>query len=852
MADLLNSTRISFKATYVPSTIQPQERQQTGRALEKLAYLHSLDVTPEELQRLRETGQAAPGLLDLVDQATGEGSVTGIRRYGPAVAAVPVDDLAAAGRAVAEIRSATSPASAAQAVALAESLAYKGVLEPVGWLHLERMEMTPVGVEHGELVHSVPLTPKETVNITHREWTVTTQTFETLVQDSLEGFSETGVTDKTDLAQTTDTEAKHSSALDVSGGMSATYNGGSYSVTASAAVDYKQQSDVSESVKASVAHSVAITKHASSRTRKEHKQSFRVSSVAGAEDLAVRVITNPSDTHAMRVDYFQLLRRWKVDLIRYGLRMTYDLVVPNPGFDLIQKVLEVASLEQQIAAGHTFDVPLTAITPGTWAGYAHDFDAEVDPPPVDPVELVQTVSLQKSIDVFTFSTMGFDLPDGYAATSGHFHAQVHIGDGDFGSGHRAQIGLMLEGSSGQFPNKDGSWDVDLTANTVVGHTGQLSLVYDYYNVESGAVIVAVTASPTPAAMAAWQVRAWNQLRQADEANYQASLQRMKDRQAQLTAEIGEFDSLTLRKMEHEEIMRAVLTWLLGPKFTLMPGEIAALFEGHPDPAAATPLEMVYKPADQLTSVQWAEVIQGRGELIKFLHNAIEWENVLFFVYPYFWDHAYNWPFKQFLVHPDPVHREFLRSGCARVVLTIRPGFETAFATLLDTGDATQPPDQSSPYVTLAEETRNYAMTNYENIPPANPDHNVRELLYPQQRAAWNDIQYLMLLLEDSRTAHGRYPTTGEGLGVLQPRPQGPPVPSADPWGRAYQYSSPGVHNDYDLASYGADGKPGGTGLDSDITSWAEGSVVGRWYEYTPTNALDVSINTILPTKPEPA
>jgi hypothetical protein len=60
--------------------------------------------------------------------------------------------------------------------------------------------------------------------------------------------------------------------------------------------------------------SQAITKNA----RKDHKTSFRVSSVAGAEDLSVQVLTNPSDTNAMRVDYFQLLRKWRVDLIRYG------------------------------------------------------------------------------------------------------------------------------------------------------------------------------------------------------------------------------------------------------------------------------------------------------------------------------------------------------------------------------------------------------------------------------------------------------------------------------------------------------------------------------------------------------
>lgn len=254
----------------------------------------------------------------------------------------------------------------------------------------------------------------------------------------------------------------------------------------------------------------------------------------------------------------------------------------------------------------------------------------------------------------------------------------------------------------------------------------------------------------------------------------------------------------------------------------------------------------------MTLAEWAEVVQGRDELVKFLHNAIEWENVLFFVYPYFWDHAQNWPFKRFLVHPDPVHREFLRSGCARVVLTVRPGFELAFAYLLETYDATKPPPQPTPYVTVAEETRNFAMTNYENIPPANPDHNVRELLYPEQRQAWADMQALMQLLKQYKAAQGRYPTTAESLQALQLLPGNPTVPLTDPWGNSYDYCSPGLHNDYDLVSYGANGQPGGTELDSDITSWAEGSVVGRWYEYTPTSALDVSINTALPTTPQPA
>ncbi len=41
----------------------------------------------------------------------------------------------------------------------------------------------------------------------------------------------------------------------------------------------------------------------------------------------------------------------------------------------------------------------------------------------------------------------------------------------------------------------------------------------------------------------------------------------------------------------------------------------------------------------------------------------------------------------------------------------------------------------------------------------------------------------------------------------------------DPWGREYQFRSPGQHGDFDIYSYGADGQQGGEGKNADITSW---------------------------------
>jgi hypothetical protein len=789
-------------------------------------------------------------------------------------------------------------------------------VEPVGRLHLERIEMTPVGIEHGELVHSVPLTPQETVNITHREWSTTTQTFENIVSDSLTGYSETGVVDKTDIAQATTNESRQQSSLDVNGNVSASYSGGGFSVTASTGIDYNTKSDDFKSVKDSLAHSVAVTRTASSRTRKDHRTSFQVSSVAGTEDMAVQVLTNPTSS-AIRVDYYQLMRKWKVDLIRYGLRMTYDIVVPNPGSSLAAKVTQLYVLNQQIAQGYSFSLKLSDINTSNWADYEQVYGVSVDPPPTDPFRTMQTGSLQSSIDKFAFGPIEIDIPDGYVVTGGHFHAQVHLGDGDFNNNKRAQINLTGENpgpgtsprdAAGQFTAKDGVLEIDLTAGSIVGRTGHVSLMYDYYNVESGGYILNIQASPTAEAIAAWQAKVWGQLREADQAAYDDNLRQLNDRKATLQTELNLFDALTLRRMEREEIMKSVLQWLFGPSFQLQPGSLDAFLDD--------PQSTVFQSDD--TSA-WQTILQY-GEYIKFIHNAIEWENVLFFPYPYFWDATTRWPFKLFLVHPDPEHRSFLRAGCARVVLTIRPGFEQSFAQFMENYSITDALAINHPYVSIGTEIRNFAMTNYEAIPPANPDKNVRPLLYPEQRKAWSDMQKLILLIEDFNSQQHNITLTGAvaaagsqtvapssmngieygvqltvdtdanqetvtvtavtnttftavfasahgagtpcvidadvklyppNLGALSAMVAGP-LPLNDPWGNKFVYTMPGLHGDYDLVSYGKDGKPGGDDLDADITSWAEGSVVSTWYEYTPTSALDVVVNSALTTKADPA
>jgi general secretion pathway protein G len=97
--------------------------------------------------------------------------------------------------------------------------------------------------------------------------------------------------------------------------------------------------------------------------------------------------------------------------------------------------------------------------------------------------------------------------------------------------------------------------------------------------------------------------------------------------------------------------------------------------------------------------------------------------------------------------------------------------------------------------------------------------------------ARSDIQTLETALDLYRLDNGTYPSTDQGLEALVERPNGEPIPRnyrdggyikrlpPDPWKHPYQYLYPGDNGEFDIFSYGADGKPGGEGVNAEIGNW---------------------------------
>ncbi len=94
-----------------------------------------------------------------------------------------------------------------------------------------------------------------------------------------------------------------------------------------------------------------------------------------------------------------------------------------------------------------------------------------------------------------------------------------------------------------------------------------------------------------------------------------------------------------------------------------------------------------------------------------------------------------------------------------------------------------------------------------------------------------DVKNLETAMSMYKLDNFNFPSTSQGIQALVQKPSGTPeaknwkpggylskLPN-DPWDNPYQYLNPGNNGVIDIYSFGADGQPGGEGLDADIGNW---------------------------------
>lgn len=740
---LTSSARRIPKATYVPLKLEEQPNGD-GRAIIKFGFLGNLSLQPGEVEAAREkiNADSISGTEPVNDSVWNtlqsfEDSPTPSQLPSPsAFMSIPTSFLKAFGRAIVSLRqqameTAPKTGSANMMIKIlhnAATVATKGfeanvMVTPIGMLNLERLEMTPAGIQRGELIATIPLAPLEQTAVVHKEWSVTSKEFTSIVTDSLENYSETGVTENTELAQSTTSQTSHSNQFNINATVSGSYG----PVTATVASAFSAQDQSSNSATESRKHAISTTRKASARVKQEHKVTISTTTVTGTSETSTRMLQNPSNTDPMRIDYFSIMRKWHVGLYRYGLRLTYDIAIPEPGATMRRLYAQIDELKKKIGPFH-FDVTHEFIASASFQQLqelADQMQTQLPLPPQPKPDLfVHTNPPNTPPDqVVILDLPPLNVTDGYWITQLllSFHYETPKGP------HWGKLGVVWTQFSDNNPQNDAT--TNLTPY-FLHEGGQLVLTCRLENLTNISIGAKAMIEPTQASISQWNNDVWNALYNAAQTQYYAKQQ---DLQAQITAledKINNVDTLTLRREESEEIMKGVLRWLLGPTFDFMPNDVIMQYINA---AIVIPLLTHTPPTVDLehgatTDIGDGLAVTAKGwlpmlmyeEMVKFINEAIEWENVLYFLYSYFWDVPPSWNFIRQIKHPDATRQAFLRSGSARVVLTVRKGWEEAWVTFVEAGGFGETLIPNHPYMSIAKEIQNYDEKNYPGIPPANP------------------------------------------------------------------------------------------------------------------------------------
>jgi hypothetical protein len=230
------------------------------------------------------------------------------------------------------------------------------------------------------------------------------------------------------------------------------------------------------------------------------------------------------------------------------------------------------------------------------------------------------------------------------------------------------------------------------------------------------------------------------------------------------------------------------------------------------------------------------IVKWYGEMVRFVNQAIEWENVITFLYSYFWDLPASWDFIRQIRHEDRTRQAFLRAGSARVVLTIRKGWEQRWVNFYETGSIDLPLGDS-PYMSIAREIAAYDDRNYPGIPPANPARTaarVQEMVATTSSALVKSSSSSVVIDVESSKGFA----IGDKVVIDSHEP---------PMRRQEAQTIVAIPDDSKITVDQLEHDHGQKGDFLIVRPGEKGILIAEWNEYTPSSGVDIAVTSSLTT-----
>jgi hypothetical protein len=355
-------------------------------------------------------------------------------------------------------------------------------------------------------------------------------------------------------------------------------------------------------------------------------------------------------------------------------------MVPEPAALLLHRMLDpdpTASIPEPPA----FDLAIGDIEPESYLVHVARYGATGVPAPPPPyLTVAKTFDGAVTKDEEgTTRAAEVTLPDGYSAMRANVSGTMSWFDR---KDDEFEFYVLVGGARWE-RTPEGGEETTFTLSDQVGAVavGVRTMFLDHWVVN-----LEIDCRATPELMDGWRLEAFAALEEAHLRQQDEFEQAIAAQREAAAGRIGLRPPGQARRLEREEIKRLAIAVLTGQQFELF-GAITSAADGLP--------AMALGEAD------------AEGRYVRFFEQAFEWDQMSYRLLPYFWGRRSTWLDRLSFDDSDPALIDFFRAGSARVLVSVRPGFEDAVNHFLETGEiwnGGEPPQiAGEDYVALADE-----------------------------------------------------------------------------------------------------------------------------------------------------
>lgn len=430
----------------------------------------------------------------------------------------------------------------------------------------------------------------------------------------------------------------------------------------------KEQSDIQ-----AVTQAKEITERALERVVTKVKEERIIKVIEEFEETNKHGFDNRAgDTHISGV-FRWVDKIYRNKVVNYGKRLMYEFMVPEP-----------AAFHNEALSGTVADIeyPIKPLDPREGDGvvqikthkdinatnylhWAAVYNADVQAKPDTEIVVGKSFSVEPNTNNNeTFSKNDkVDLPEGYIASSAKTVFAAHH-DNDNGQSHNISI-VFGDASNSIATMLRGVNALGTFFQPIAAFKKEVPVSMTYYNFHTGAVNVTVKARLSPEAEEQWKIDTFNAIISAYE-NQLAQYNKKMDELRSMVQEKVRLNPMFYRQIENMALRKNCISYM---------ADHANMGKDMMEGRNTMGVRAKYNQPE----------LEKYAAFVKFFEQAFEWDLMSYYFYPLYWADKEQWKDLYNIDNDNALFRSFLQSGMARVILTVRPGFEEAVNWYMATG-----------------------------------------------------------------------------------------------------------------------------------------------------------------------